>query len=513
MFSKCGSRVKRITAFILISTALLSLCSCTKDNSGFNGDRFDKTRHISVLVESVPSIRSYDGTKISAESSEAAKYIHDAVLRDCNIDVTFIDSDRLSLVNGITADISFTEDYDSITTYYRMGSVLNIAPYLTQYKESVKHLTELLGEENIYSCTDDTDEVWYLSMRKNEPDSRITFIRKDWLEKLGLEAPSTRDQLHDCLVAFRDNSELLLGEKSASLIPFFIDNEPNVSAKPLFDSFLDTAVSDKEFYVHGYCRVTQPGYEDALRILNSWYLEGLLPKDFVNIRPLTKESYEPVENGYVGAFCAKYNYLYSNGGDSVIDALHANCGTDAEYIAVNTFENRYGEYTSWQEDYLNEGGNKIFLPATCTDPLACLIYLDWISDTENICNIQAVPDSERYLLTIDGSYPDGESYSDPYAESARQTALDVRYIHRGNKCVRYRPYFFRYVIADIDLASVYPDSTKEFICGVILSPEGEFDDVYTRLFEKYGTLGSYVIFKLRVNEWEKVMANGDMKPW
>lgn len=505
--------VKRITAITLIITLLVALCSCNRVDGSFNGVRFDKTRHISVLVDSVPAVRSSDGAKISAGSSETAKFIHDSILRDCNIDVTFIDSDKLSLVNGITADISFTDDYDSITTYYRMGSVLNIAPYISRYKDSISNLISMLGDDNIYSCTDDPNEVWYLSPYKIKPDIRITFIRKDWLDKLGLEAPSTREQFHDCLVAFRDNSSMLLGNESSSLIPFFIDNEPNISAKPLFDSCLDTAIGDKEFYVHGYCRAAQPGYEDAIRILNSWYLEGLLPENFVNIRALTKESYEPVENGYVGAFCAKYDYLYVGEGNSIIDSLHANCGEDAEYIAVNTFENSYGEYTSWQEDYLYEEGNKIFLPATCNDPLACLIYLNWISDPDNISNIQALPDSARYLITFDGTYPDGENYSDPYAESARQTALNVRYIHRGNKCVRYRPYFFRYVISDIDLAAVYPDSTKDFICGVILSPEGQFDDVYSGLFDKYGTLGSYIIFKLRVNEWEKVMVEGDLKPW
>ena len=493
-----------------------SLCACS-GNDGFDGKRFAKTRHISVLVD----FKAQTGeSSISVNDSPCAGYIHDAVLKECNIDVTFIDSDDVLLSKGNSADISFMDSVSWINTYYKMDSVVNIAPYLNEYPESFNDLKGLLGDENLYSCTDDPSEIWFITPQNTEPDARVTFIRKDWLGKLGLEEPSTREDLYNCLIAFRDNADVLLGEEAEQMIPFFVDEDPSISAKPLFDSCLDTSIDDRYFYDHGYCRATQGGFKDGLNILNDWYLQGLLPEDFENIRTLTKESYEPIENGYVGAFCSKYDYLYANGDHSHIKALHEKCGDEARYVAVNTFENSYGEYTSWQEDRLMEDGIKVFLPSTCSDPLACLVYLNWISNADNIILLQDLNTSEagpcpvdRYLLTLKGLFPYGDLADDAEAMAARETALEVKFIQRGNKCVRYWPYYFKYINTEFDYDSAYPDSTKNFTSNVIRAPEGSYDSVYDKEFKDYLNLGAYVIYKIRDIEWEKVMVDGDMTPW
>ena len=378
-----------------------------------------------------------------------------------------------------------------------------------------------MGTENIGYCNDDPGEIWYLNAASDQPDQRVTFIRSDWLEKLGLNAPSDIDELHECLTAFRDNADLLLGEDAPEMIPFFIDSEPYVSAKPLFDSCLDTAISDREFFCNGYSRALQDGYSDGLRTLNEWYLDGLLPADFAEIRPLTKESYEPIEKGYVGAFCAKYDYLYANGDDSHIKALHESCGEDAAYIAVNTFADRHGDYVSWQEDYLGEEETKIFLPSTCSDPLACLVYLNWISNADNIAVIQALSSDDpytydRYLITCREMYSDdtvvAEDSSAAACEAARQTALEVRCLHHGNMCMRYDPNVFQYIKGDTDYAGIFPGSEKLYVCSVISAGAGEFDTVQSEQYEIYKNSGAEILYRARNEEWDKVMVQGYREP-
>ena len=496
---------RRFLSLVLVFALIGTLCSCAKNNTGFDGTRFAATRYITVMV----------GSSSDAESS-CAKYIKESVLNELNIDVTYVPSDSYDLVSGTAPDISYMTQYNTITTFYRMNSVVNIAPYLTEYSDSLSDLKNLLGDENLYSCTDDPSEVWYLSQKNTEPLARVTFIRSDWLEKLGLEAPTTSEELYNCLVAFRDNAELLLGEESNEMIPFFIDGDPSLSAKPLFDSMYDPDISAKDFYVYGFNRASQDGYKDGLRILNDWYLEGLIPSDFESIRPNTKESYDPIEKGYVGAFCAKYDYLYANGNDSHIIALHAACGGEADYVAVNTFENSKGEYTSWSEDYLKEEGTKIYLPATCSDPLACMVYLNWISNPQNIIEVQNICDSssyERLLLTCNGIYPNGRLDYSPEDMAAREFALSVNVIHHANKCVRYNASAFEYVKSEVDIVSLYPDSARKYTCAVISAPEGEFDSVRSIKFDEYMRSGTYYINLIRDKEWEKVVTNGDLSPW
>ena len=505
---------RKLLALMLVLAMVAALCSCGKNDSDFDGTRFAKVRHITVMADT--SITGSSNADIN--SSECARYIHDAVLRDCNIDVTFVAADSYDMVMGTAPDISFMSQYNSITTFYRMNAVTNIAPYIDQHSDSLSDLKELLGDENLYFCTDDKSEVWFISSCDCDPKARITFIRKDWLDKLGLDVPSTREEFQNCLAAFRDNADLLLGDEGDNMIPFFIDSDPSLSCKPLFDSMYDPEITDKDFYVNGYDRATQPGFDKGLQILNQWYLEGLINKDFDSVRSLTKDTYIPIENGYVGAFCAQYDFLYKNGEDSHINALHKNCGDGADYVAVNVFENSEGEYTYWHEDYLREDGMMIYLPETCSDPLACLVYLNWISDKENIKAVQEldVTDAytcERYLLTLNGKYPDGKLSDIPVAEEARKVAMEVKFVQRGNKCVRYNESAFKYVNSEEDIVSLYPGSTSRFACSMIRSEEGNFAADYKDLSDAYIREGAFYIYYIRNTEWEKVMVNGDLTPW
>lgn len=509
--------VRKLTALLLIVAVILSVCSCRKSDSDFDGKRFGKTRQITVLVE------KWEPFDADVNESAVARFIHDSVLKDCNIDVRFLPSDKYyRLDRGIGADINVDQNWSIINTYYKQNGVMNIAPLLGQYGSFLTDLTSFYGDD-LYYCSSSPSEVWYLAPRDFTPDAQVTFVRSDWLNKLGLDAPSDIDELHNVLVAFRDNAELLLGSDSANLIPFFIDSEPNISAKPLFDSYLDASISPEEYYYHGHCRVTQPGYVNGLKTLNHWYLEGLLPSDFENIRPFTKESYEPIENGYVGAFCAPCDYLYIGGENSHISVLRKNCGEDADYVAVNTFKNAEGEYTCWNEDYLTKTRDYVYLPSTCSDPLACLVYLNWLCDKDNIAAVRDVSLSntdpndpytfEKYLITCKDLCSDCFVEAYPDAEAARQVAMDVKNIHMGSVCIGFTSDFFKHVNADRPISELYPSSTRIYVSSVIRADEGEFDVINTELYEEYCSCGADSMLYLHNKEWNKIIVEGDMHPW
>ena len=489
----------RVIASILIMSFSVAMCSCSTNDDDFDGIRFAKTKTISVLS---------DGS-----NPELEQYIHNSVLEDCNIDVRFVSEDYYYQEYGVIPDVAYSYDLNSLTTFYKMNSVLDIAPILDEYGNSLYDLNAALGDCFV---EDNISEIWYLTPASVTPKAKITFIRADWLEELGLEAPTTREELYNCLATFRDNAEFLLGEDSSEMIPFFIDSEPNISCKPLFDSFYDTTISDEEFYEYGYCRAVQEGYSDGLAVLNEWYLEGLLPENFNTIIPGSKESYEPIENGFVGAFCADYDYLYKNGGNSLITALHENCGENANYIAVNTFENVDGDYTCWQEDYLETPIRYVYLPSTCTEPLACLVYLNWLSKPENAVSIKANVAADynvySYLLTF-SDVQNVELNSNEAAQAAKDTAEEVIYMSRVTKCVKYGPSIFTYVDSNYDIKTLFPESLCLYTYTAITAPEGCFEEIASGAFETYVNSGAGVIYNIRSVEWNKVMVEGNMRPW
>ena len=506
LYSNNRIHIMRIISLILVLSFALALCSCKPNNNDFDGMKFTKTRTISVLS--------------SSTDDELEKYIHDSVLKDCNINVEFIPYATHGQPSGVVPDLAYSYDYNVLTTYYRMGSVINISSYIDEYSSSLPYLTDMLGDENIHYCSDDHSEVWYLKARRPYNETRITFIRGDWLDKLGIDVPSTREEFHNCLIAFRDNADLLLGEDASEMIPFMVDNEPNVSCKPLIDSFLDTNIDQMNIFTQGYCRATQPGYSDGLKVLNEWYLEGLLPSDFNTIVPDSKDAYLPIESGYVGAFCAQCDYLYENGDNSHISTLKDKC-SDATYISVNTFENSEGEYACWSEDYIEEYSRYLYMPSTCSDPLACLVYLNWISNPDNIGAMNSIATIkpfdhstlDDYVLTYYGHYPDlGSITSDDFYQ-AQETASAVKTIRVANRCVRYNPTVFPYFLSGDKYLAEYPGSTAQLTCNAVSLPAGEFDDTYPSLFEDYVSKGAGSLYSFRTSEWEKVIIKGNMTPY
>lgn len=177
-------RIQKITSLILIISVIMAICSCSKNSGNFDGKRFDQTKTISVMSDSTNSL--------------IESYIHDKVLQDCNINVVFVSSVHYMQDYGIVPDISFTSNTNRITTYYRMRSVMNIAPYINSYSDSLSDLKAVLGDENMYSSSDDHSEVWYMTAQSNEPYSKVTFIRADWLDKLGLKL---LQPVKNCMIA------------------------------------------------------------------------------------------------------------------------------------------------------------------------------------------------------------------------------------------------------------------------------------------------------------------------
>ena len=90
--------------------------------------------------------------------------------------------------------------------------------------------------------------------------------------------------------------------------------------------------------------------------------------------------------GYVGAFTHNWDYPFRNGEDSINVNLQRNVGEDACYIAIDPFDDSKGTHTKYVSS--TAGDRKIFFPHTNDEPLACMLYLDWISNPEHIQYLQ-----------------------------------------------------------------------------------------------------------------------------
>ena len=367
---------------------------------------FTSTRKITVEVYD----RGNDGGSDPADNMYT-EYIKKGMLKDHNVEVEFVTVPRWTeteqinnlLAAGDAPDICVTYDYATIQTYAGMGGVLDLSGYVEEYKALLPNLWNLLGDTNIYWDRDPSSgTLWALEARLMNNTRINTFVRKDWLEKLKLKEPATRQEFEDMLVAFRDNAGLLLGDEADKMIPYSISFDVGWRAATLIESFMDPDITDKEYYVNGFDdrKFTQNGTKEAVRLLNKWYNAGLIWKDFpLYVSGDTTED-NMMKAGYVGAFTHNCDYPYRNGEDSIQSNLKRLKGEDAVYIAVDCFEDRKGTHTKFVPGPVDR---KVFFPATNEEPLACMLYLDWISDPEHIQYLQIGEEGVTHNVLEDGA--------------------------------------------------------------------------------------------------------------
>jgi putative aldouronate transport system substrate-binding protein len=400
--------MKRFLSLVLVLAlvAAMGISTAFAADDGFVDGKFTDTRHITVEIYN----RNNDGGS-DPTNNVWTDYIKKGMLEKYNVEVEFVSVGRWTevddinnlLATGEAPDVCVTYSYPTIQTFAGMGGVVDLAPILTEYKDQLTDLWDLLGDYNIYYDQDPaTGSVWAIEAVLAESSRINTFIRKDWLDKLGLALPTTEEEFYNCLVAFRDNAETLLGADADKMVPYSTSTDIGWRNDLLSISKVAEDIDDPTLYVYGYDdrHMLYPGYKEGIRVLNKWYNEGLVWKDFGLYTDSTDED-NMMKAGYVGAFQHNWDYPFRNGDDSIEANLKRNVGEDAIFVAVDCFKNDAGITRKFLADRVDR---KVFFPATNDEPLASMLYVNFISNAETIKYLQTGKEGENYNLTADGAY-------------------------------------------------------------------------------------------------------------
>ena len=368
--------------------------------------KFLETRHITVEVYD----RGNDGGS-DPTNNMYTQWIQQQMLEKHNVEVEFIAVPRWTeveeinnlLAAGTAPDICLTYDYPTIQTYANMGGVLDLSSYVDDYKTLLPNLWNWLTETNIYwDKNPTTGELWAIETKLATSNRINTFVRKDWLDALGLSEPTTKQEFEDMLIAFRDNADKLLGADADKMIPYSVSYDVGWRAATLIESFIDPDISDRDYYIYGFDdrKYTEPGTKEAVRLLNKWYNEGLMWDDFAIYGSGDSTEDDMMKAGYVGAFTHNWDYPYRNGEDSILANLKRLVGEDATYVVVDPFEDSKGTHTKFVSGPIDR---KIFFPITNDEPLACMLYLDFISEPETIQYLQIGDEGVTHNILDDGA--------------------------------------------------------------------------------------------------------------
>lgn len=367
--------------------------------------KFTKTRKITVEIYD----RSNEGGS-PPEDNFYTDFIKEGMLRDHNVEVEFIPVPRwteVDVLNNLLAagdapDICVTYSYPTIQSYANMGGVLDMAPLLEANKSMLKDLWDLLGDTNIYWNEDPvTKKIWAIEAIRKEIARINTFVREDWLKKLNIPEPTSLEEFENMLYAFKNNASTLLGSDADKMIPFSTSFDVGWRCNNLLVSFVPDALSDKDSFVYGFDdrQLQWPGVKEAVRVLNKWYNDKLIWQDF----PLYGEGDSTEDNlmkaGYVGSIMHNWDYPYQTS-VGIHESLQKLVGPDAAYIAVDPFKNDAGKTKKLTYSSIDR---KVFFPSTNKEPVASLLYLNWISKFENRKFLQIGEEGVTHEVMPDGA--------------------------------------------------------------------------------------------------------------
>jgi putative aldouronate transport system substrate-binding protein len=209
--------------------------------------------------------------------------------------------DQLNLMVADGTDLPDILEYNWLTSYpggpekaIDDGVILRLNDIIDQYCPNLKAFLKANPEYDKMVKTDNGSYYAFPFIRGHEKllYSQGLMIRKDWLDELGLTVPTTIDEWHSTLTAFKTRKNI-----AAPFTMVFSNNQR---------MFVESFGLLKNWYVDESGKVrfgqVQPRYRDWITTMAQWYKEGLIDPDIVSVQ--TAQQNQKMTSGLAGATVA-----------------------------------------------------------------------------------------------------------------------------------------------------------------------------------------------------------------
>jgi len=347
--------------------------------------------------------RGTDGGKTLAYDNAWTDWIKAKVKKELNIDVTFQAvgrwSENTDIVNLMASrsapDLCYSYNGTMINNFRDYGGILDLAPHIDTYLPDLK---KLLGDDPAFPGKDfirrnadqTTGKIYSIPSARVALAVRNIFIRKDWLDALGMKVPTNINEFHDALVAFRDRDPGKVG--ATRVVPFMQDSDARWGLADFINNSIDTKLSDRDLWIYSIDRnFATPGVKDGVKLMNQWYNEKLIYQDFPLMLTTTNDFYNTLKSGVAGAFGGNWDLPYRT--DYNINAELAKNVPGASFIPVDLNLKNKGK--------MDKTGLQMFIPQYSKSQKEALQYLNWLAKYENFHFLQLGTEGVTYRM-VDG---------------------------------------------------------------------------------------------------------------
>ncbi|MBQ3426173.1 MAG: extracellular solute-binding protein [Clostridia bacterium] len=509
---------KQVLSAVLAAAFVLPIAGC-----GTGGKSTGETTTLRVAV--FDRGNAPDG--MSATENIWTNWINEQFGKPNNIKVEFqgiprnqeVEKINMMMASRNAPDILLTYDKSVFFNYAKNGGLAD----LTELVGGTENLKDFMGDR--WKYTTYNDKIYGVPTKVISEGQYCSYIRKDWLDKLGLEVPKTTEELYTALKAFKEKDPGNVGD---GLVPFllsatsFSEEYWQQNTLSLVMSFVEP-MSEEEWYT--IPQIQYPGFKEGVRYLNKLYREGILEQDFA-LQTNWNQFDENIAAGRAGFYTHNRNYqLTSNGAYAMLLQNDPN----AELVAVDPYVNKYGKRPKWRGA---TGGGYIMIPSFSENIEAAVKYLDWMANNDVGFTLLNGNEDEHYKLengypvVIDTEYNNKTKFNNAdlaliyngfdYGSfennvEAMRIAMPGLGELRADSMIKANSDLYNNPMDDFDqpIESYIKDKAKldkkfqELMIKSITASESDFDSIYDGLAKEYMTIGGDEVTEERKAVYKK----------
>lgn len=492
-------RVLLAAALTAAMTTSLAGCSSSSENSqpaptqAASGETSAPADAQPASLDTITMMVNYKATEAPADDNPIIVGIEEHTGVD--VDINWVPQDAYSeKVNTLMASkqlpmISVIREVKSsgVVNAARAGMFWDVAPYIDQF-ENLSKIDPIIWK-NVQ-----TDGKQFMIPRIRQTARQGVMLRTDWLENLGMEMPTTIDELHNVLYAFTYNDPDGNG----------VDDTIGLT---MSDSDLKKAATQFAVYSGGInewsanedgtftSQYETQEYTDSLTMFRTWFEEGLINKDF----PVNKDELTNFTNGYAGAMIMG-NIEDASSRLTNLNAINPEATIDVLQILTKEpgGEERLMGYQGFN--------GAMVIPTTSVkteeELLAVLSFLDKLGDPE-ICDMFNYGiEGESYTLA-DGGISQNEEQQLVYASRYNQIRQMTPFYTFQNLVPTEQTEIAKHVtkLMTENEAKTIPNPAVPFISDTDVNSGGEL----TVFIEDAAT--NYVIGETSLEEYQKAVSD------
>ena len=366
--------------------------TASKYQTTYGSKKFD---NVTITVELFDRSNAPEGSTIT--DNRWTKYVNQE-MNKVGINVEFVPvprSDEVTkmqamMASGTSPDITVTYTYAYAQQYYDQGGIWDLSEFVDG-DDQAKNLKKYLGNDVMDIGRNKDKSLYGIVARRATTAKSNLFIRKDWLDELGLAIPTTPDELHDCI------SKMVKENPEGKSNVIGLTELQAWNLKMAFSQLLSDPV---EYEISGGDSATGDYYDKGMReyyrYMNKMYNEGLMDQEYYD------KSEDDFKSDIVNGKQAFMEYNVNGSVDvlrgSLMKTLQEN-DPKAEIVSIPALKN-VNDGKQYSAGYA-EGGLICMCPKTADAEKveACMTYLDWISTTDGGYVLYHGLEGEHYKLT------------------------------------------------------------------------------------------------------------------